>query len=126
MKIIKTPLGSNKPGPFKAPTGPFKALTGPFEALAGPPQASLAQEPDAHHYSQQDHDRIIQIFLHASRGGSGDKFKAKTPDVYCGKSHMEFYNFCQQCKDHLATCGVTGPNQILFAASFLRDQINFH
>ncbi len=38
---------------------------------------------------------------------------------------MEYYNFCQQCKDHFATCGATEPNRILFAASFLRDRINF-
>ncbi len=38
---------------------------------------------------------------------------------------MECYNFCQQCEDHFATCRDTGPNRILFAASFLWDQINF-
>ncbi len=38
---------------------------------------------------------------------------------------MECYNFCQQCEDHFATCGTTGPNRIPFAVSFLRDQINF-
>ncbi len=52
-------------------------------------------------------------------------FKTKTPDVYRDRSHMECYNFCQQCEDHFATCGATGPNQIPFAASFLWDQINF-
>ncbi len=39
---------------------------------------------------------------------------------------MECYNFRQQYKDHFATCGAAEPNQILFAASFLWDQINFH
>ena len=38
---------------------------------------------------------------------------------------MEYYNFCQQCEDHFATCGATGPNQILCAAYFLRDRVNF-
>ncbi len=38
---------------------------------------------------------------------------------------MEYYNFCQQCEDHFATCGAIGPNRIPFAASFLRDRINF-
>ncbi len=69
--------------------------------------------------------RIIQTFFYASKGGSGDKFKAKTPDVYRIRSHMECYKFCQQCKDYFAICVVTGTNQILFAAFFLRDQINF-
>ena len=38
---------------------------------------------------------------------------------------MECYNFCQQCEDHFATAGAKGPNRIPFAASFLRDRINF-
>ncbi len=38
---------------------------------------------------------------------------------------MECYNFYQQCKDHFVICGATGPNRILFADFFLRDQINF-
>ncbi len=54
-----------------------------------------------------------------------DKLKAKTPNVYRGRSHMESYNFCQWCVDHFATCGVTEPNRIPFAAFFLWDQINF-
>ncbi len=127
------PLRSNEPGPSEAPTG-SKALTGP-ETLGGPeahprpPQASplpVPQDPSTNRYSQQDLDRIIQTFLHASKGGSGNKFKAKIPDVYRSRSHMECYNFCQQYKDHFATYGATRPNQIPFAACFLRDQINFH
>ncbi len=122
------PLGSNKPG-FSEALASSEAPTGTPEARPGPPQAPplpVPQDPDANRYSQQDPDRIIQTFLHVSKGGSGDKLKAKTPDVYCGRSHMECYTFCQQCKDHFATCGATGPYQILFAASFLWDWINFH
>ncbi len=70
-------------------------------------------------------DYLLQTFLQASKGGSGDKLKITTPDVYHGRSHMECYNFCQQCEDHFATCGAIGPKQIPFTASFLRDQINF-
>ncbi len=85
----------------------------------------VPQDPGANCYSQQDLDRIIQTFLHASKGRSEDQFKAKTLDIYHGRSDMECYNFCQQCEDHFATCRATGPNQIPFAASFLRDRINF-
>ncbi len=125
------PLGSNKPGPSEAPAG-SEAPEAPArlpEALPGPPQAPplpVLQDPGANRYSQQDLERIIQTFLQNSKGGFRDKLKAKTPDVYRGRSHMECYNFCQQCEDHFATCGATGPNQIPFATSFLRDQINFH
>ncbi len=125
-------LGSNKPGPSETPTG-SEAPVGPEipagpEAPPGPPQTPplpILQDPGTNRYSQQDLDRIIQTFFHVSKGGSGDKLKAKTPDVYRGRSHMECYNFCQQCEDHFATCGATGPNRIPFAASFLQDQINF-
>ncbi len=65
------------------------------------------------------------MFLHVSKGGSGDKLKVTTPDVYRGRSHIEYYNFCQQCEDHFAIYEATGPNLIPFPASFLRDQINF-
>ncbi len=121
------PLGSNESGPSEAPPS-SKAPVGPPEAPPGPPQAPplpVPQDPGANRYSQQDLDRIIQTFLQNSKGGSGDKLKAKTLDVYHGRSHMQCYNFCQQCEDHFATCGAARPNRILFAASFLRDRINF-
>ncbi len=70
-------------------------------------------------------DHLLQTFLQVSKGGSGDKLKAKTPDVYCARSHMECYNFCQQCEDHFATYAATKPNRIPFAPSFFQDQINF-
>ncbi len=70
-------------------------------------------------------DHLFQTFLQASKGEFRDKLKVKTPDVYCDRSYMEYYNFCQQCEDHFAICEATGPNQIPFAALFLRDPINF-
>ena len=54
-----------------------------------------------------------------------DKLKARSPDVYRGKSHMDCYNFCQQCEDYFATTGAMGPTRILFAASFSKDRISF-
>ncbi len=124
------PLGSNEPGPSEALNGSeaSEAPAGPPEALPGPPQAPplpVLQDPGANRYSQQNLDRIIRIFLQNSKGGAEDKLKAKIPDVYRGRSHMECYNFYQQCEDHFATCKATWPNQIPFVASFLRDQINF-
>ena len=40
---------------------------------------------------------------------SREKLKARFPDVYRGKSHMNCYNFCQQCEDYFATAGAMGP-----------------
>ncbi len=70
-------------------------------------------------------DHLLQTFIQASKSGSGDKLKAKTPDVYRSRSYMECYNFCQQCEDHFAICRATEPIRILFATFFLRDRINF-
>lgn len=66
------------------------------------------------------------MFLHASKGRSKDKLNAKIPDVYRGRSYLEFYNFCQQSEDHLATVKATGLNWIPFSAFFLWDRIHFH
>ena len=119
------PLVSNKSGLLKA----LEAFTGPFEtseALTGSLEAPfpIFLTPDVARYTQKNMDHLFQMFFQA-KGGSGDKLKAKTLDVNRGRSYMECYNFCQQCKNYFATCGATGPNQILFAASFLRDRINF-
>ena len=54
-----------------------------------------------------------------------EKLKARSPDIYCEKSHIDCYNFCQQCEEYFATAGATGPIRILFATSFLWKQISF-
>ena len=51
--------------------------------------------------------------------------KAWFSNIYWGKTHLKCYNFFQQCKDHFATTGVTGLNQVLFAATFLKDTALF-
>ncbi len=126
----KDPLGSNESRPSEAPTS-SQALVGPEtpagpEAPPGPPQAPpllIPQDLGTNRYSQQDLDKIIPTFSHVSKGGSGDKIKAKTPG---GRSPLEDYNLCQHCEDHFATCGATESNRIPFVAFFLRDWINFH
>ena len=50
--------------------------------------------------------------------------KARSPETYLRKSHMDCYHFCQQCKDHFETLGATGMNCILFTASFLCSTIS--
>ena len=80
-------------------------------------------------YTEEDLQRIFQTVLKAwappSNGPREKPLKAKLPDVYCGKSHIECYNFCQQCEDYFTIARAKGPNRILFAAFFLRDRINF-
>lgn len=65
-----------------------------------------------------------------SKGPSSDgprerPLKARCPDSYYDKSHMECYHFCQQCQDHFDNAGARGANRTPFAASFLRGRISF-
>ena len=41
--------------------------------------------------------------------------KAKTPETYSGKSHMDCYHFCQQCEDYFKILSATRMNCTLFA-----------
>ena len=50
--------------------------------------------------------------------------KARTPETYFGKSHMDCYHFCQQCENYFKISGATEINRIPFAATFLRDPIS--
>ena len=50
--------------------------------------------------------------------------KARTPEIYSGKSQMDCYYFCQQCEDYFETSGATRMNCTPFAATFLRGAIS--
>ena len=80
-------------------------------------------------YTEEDLQKIFRTVFETqapSSDGSREKpLKARSPDVCCSKSHKECYNFSQQCEDHFAAAKAKGPNRISFAASFLRDRINF-
>ena len=54
-----------------------------------------------------------------------EKLKARSLDVYRGKSYMDYYNFCQQCENYFTTARVTGLTRIPFASSFLLNRISF-
>ena len=105
---------------FEQPDGPLGPKS-PAEATSVPK------------YSEDDLQRILKAVLEARAPVPApvvsevprEKLKARSPDVYRGKSHMDCYNFCQQCEDYFATAGATGPTRIPFAASFFRDRISF-
>ena len=90
---------------------------------------SPAVEPPIAKYTKENLQKIFKMIFDArnppSDGVYEKPLKARSSDVYCGKSHMEYYNSCQQCKDHFATTRAKGPNRILFAAFFFYDYINF-
>ena len=41
--------------------------------------------------------------------------------MYYKKSHIKYYNFCQQCEGYFATIRANKANQIFVAASFLQN-----
>ena len=49
--------------------------------------------------------------------------KARFLDFYYCNSHIDCYQFCQQCKDHFKTAKAKGPNKIPFAALFLHGLV---
>ena len=49
--------------------------------------------------------------------------KAKVPDVYYGKLHIDCYHFCEECEDYFETSRATGTNQTPFAVSFFCENI---
>ena len=101
----KDPLELNKPRSFETFIKP-KTLAESSQAL--PP----SKTPDVAWYIQKDMDHFYQTFFQASKSRSRNKLKAKTSDVYCSRSHIKCYNFCQQCEDHFAIYETTKPNQI--------------
>ena len=50
--------------------------------------------------------------------------KARTPEIYVGKSHKDYYHFCQQYKDYFETLGATEMNHTPFATTFFRGSIS--
>ena len=96
-------------------------------ALSQAPASALAPAL----YTQEDLQRItklcIDLFLQGNRqeGPREGQLKAQFPELYYGKSHIECYYFCQQCKDYFNTAGANGSNRTTFAASFLCEQISF-
>ena len=51
-------------------------------------------------------------------------FKARFPDLYFGKSHLDRYLCCQLCEDHFNMARANGDNCIPFANFFLRDAMS--
>ena len=101
---------------------------------------SLAYAPTAAtsvpKYSKDDLQRIFKAVLEARACAPTpapvviskmpwEKLKAYSPNVYYVKSHIDCYNFCQQCKNYFATARATRPNRIFFAAFFHQDRISF-
>ena len=79
--------------------GPLGSLPPPESSYDEAPVNPPAIEPPVAKYTEEDLQRILRTVLEArappSDGVREKSLKAKSPDVYYGKSHMECYNFCQ-------------------------------
>ena len=113
--------GSISPALSRNPT------PGPEQVLALNPAPVPAPAPPS---SDELFKQFMRAYLESNQGlrqppAERERFhKAKVPEVYYGKSHMDCYHFCQQCKDYFKTAGATGTNRTLFAASFLCGSIS--
>ena len=50
--------------------------------------------------------------------------KARTPETYSGKTHIDCYNFCQQFENHFEILGAIGMNRTLFATLYLHNSFS--
>ena len=117
-----------------------RALTSAPAPAPAPLFASAPVDANATvRYSDADLQRILRTVLEARPfalapapqplvfpdGRRERPLKARFSKLYRGKTHMECYNFIQQCEDHFATAGAKGPNRVPFAATFLRERALF-
>lgn len=109
---------SAPPGPSPGPSaGP--SSQGPTPAASSVPK-----------YTENDLQRILKTVLEsrtpAAPRDSDEKrqrpLKARAPDVYKGKSHMDCYDFIQQCEDHFATSGARVSTEFPLLPPSLRNE----
>ena len=91
-----------------------------------PPEASTP--PLVPPTSEDLFTKFMKVFMETTQAQATEPrerpLKARTPETYSGKSHMDCYHFCQQCEDYFETSGATGMNCTPFAATFLRGAIS--
>ena len=97
----------------------------PTEALT-PPEASTP--PLVPPTSEDLFTKFMKVFMETTQAQATEPrerpLKARTPETYSGKSHMDCYHFCQQCEDYFKTSGASGMNRTPFAATFLYGAIS--
>ena len=117
----------------------LRACTPAVALVVAPLAAFGSADSSVVRYSEDDLQQILKtvldfrslapVFAPAAvphyEGPREKPLKARFPDIYCGKTHLECYNFFQQCKDHFAIAGTTGSNRVPFAAIFLKNSALF-
>ena len=109
-----------------------RSNAGSDEALTEAPTPLEASTPPLIPPTSKDlFTKFMKVFMETTQAQAQalaepreHSLKAKTPETYWGKFHIECYHFCQQCENHFKTSGATGINYIPFAASFFRGSIS--
>ena len=114
----QSPARWSNVGSDKAPTKahiPLEAPTPPFVPLS----------------AKDLFTKFMKVFIETTQARDQElldpqkhPLKAKIPETYSGKSHMDYYYFCQQCEDYSKILGATGMNCISFAATFIRSIVS--
>ena len=135
---VLTPTVFCAPTPAPAQTSVLAKAPTPVQApTPTPTSASDSVLGPSGRYTDKDLQRstklTLELFvkgqehvqLQESTAPHNCLFKAWNPNFYYRSLHIECYYFCQQCKDYFNIIRATSHKRILFAASFLKDWINF-
>ena len=129
---VNTPVDlAGEPDELAGTQGPArKSNTGsdeaPTEAPTPPEASTLPLVPPT---SEDFFTKFMKVFMEMTQARDQLKLrehplKARTPETYSGKSHMDCYHFCQQCENYFETSSAIGMNRTLFVATFLRGAIS--
>ena len=109
--------------------GPARESNASSDEASTPPETSTP--PFVPLISEDLFTKFMKVFMETTQAQAQALteprerlLKAKTPETYSGKSHMDCYYFCQQCEDYFETLDATGMNCTLFAATFLHGPIS--
>ena len=134
----KDELAEAAPGPIPTNDNRTSIHTPIVSRVSIPAPARLpAPIKSTARYSKENFQRIFKIVLEARapilalqplvfpNEPLTRPLKARFPNLYCGKTHMECYNFCQECKDYFAIAEAKKHNRVSFAITFFQDQALF-
>ena len=137
----RNPLLTGKDEPADPFPNECSDIYTPAQAVLRTPTPPLAFAPvnadGTVRYSEADLKRIIWTILVTKLpaptsqslvfldGPCKRPLKAKFLELYCGKTHIECYNFIQQYEVHFATAKAKRPNHIPFVAIFFQKQALF-